>query len=543
MTASKFADYQLRLRNLTLSAEIIIGSEMRFQQLALRLFTDSKGSVSLLFALIALLLFSFIGAAVDYSRWNNARSRTSDALDAALLTAGRSLQTAQSQESAIAAAEATFLQNAKTRLNLFAPKINVQVSADGSALEGKASGKMKTPFMGLLRYGALDVEATSRVGFGFGSGSGGSDLEISMMLDVTGSMCNDGTGPCSTSAKLDALKAAASDLVNIVKQGGSNGPNVRIAVVPFSTRVRVGAAQNAAAENLMTDLTDLAPRNSGWYKQWDNCTGGTVSSEDPDTGTCSTWTAQYMNGAVIIPCVTDRTGPDEFTDAPPGPGRWLNGADGTRRPIAWDSQGTPINPGDGTGASAADPSDLWDYNADGFCWDVEVPNIVMPLNADKDAVLQRINELVAYGSTGGALGTAWAWYTLSPAWSSIWPADSAPGPYEATGGSSPAPLRKIAVLMSDGLYNTHRGIKGSDPVMVSDNAKQICANMKAKGIEIYTVGFDLDSLPAADKARAIDTLQSCGSDIQHFYDALDTAQLTQSFRDIAMQLSQLYIAR
>ncbi len=498
--------------------------------------------MSLLFAMMALLLFSFIGAAVDYSRWNNARSRTSDALDAALLTAGRALQTAQTREQAIAAAETAFLQNAKTRLNLITPKVTVQVTPDGTALEGVATGRMKTPFMGLLRVGALDVEATSRVGFGFGSASGGSDLEISLMLDVTGSMCNDGTGPCSTSAKLDALKAAASDLVNIVKQGGSSGPNVRIAVVPFSTRVRVGPAQDVATEDLMTDLTGLGPRISGWYKQWENCTGGSTSSEEPDTGSCSTWTAQYVTDAVIVPCVADRTGPDEFTDAPPGPGSWLNAADGTRRPIAWDSQGSPVNPGDGTGTSAADPTDLWDYNLDGFCWDVEAPNIVMPLNADKDAVLQRINDLVAYGSTGGALGTAWTWYTLSPAWASIWSADSAPGPYDAL-SSNPPQLRKIAVLMSDGLYNTYRGWKGSDPVLVSDNAKQICTNMKAQGIEIYTIGFDLDSLAAADKARAIDTLQSCGTDIQHFYDALNTEQLKQSFRDIAMQLSQLYIAR
>lgn len=505
------------------------------------LLSETSGSVSLLFAMIALLLFSFIGAAVDYSRWNNARSRTSDALDAALLTAGRTLQTAGTPEEAVAAAEVAFLQNARTRLNLIAPKVSVQVTPDGSALEGVAGGKMKTPFMGLLRVGALDVSATSRVGFGFGSASGGSDLEISLMLDMTGSMCNDGTGPCSSSAKLDALKAAASDLVSIVKQGGPGGPNVRVAVVPFSTRVRIGAAQDVAAENLMTRLTDLAPRISGWYKQWDNCSGGTVSSEDPDTGSCSTWTPQYVTDAVIVPCVTDRTGPDEFTDAAPGPGRWLNGADGTRRPIAWDSEGTPINPGDGTGTSAADPTDLWDYNFDGFCWDVEVPNIIMPLTADKDTVLQRIDDLVAFGSTGGALGTAWTWYTLSPAWASVWSPDSAPGAYDTSG--SPPQLRKIAVLMSDGVYNTHRGWKGSDPVMVSNNAKQICTNMKAQGIEIYSIGFDLDSLPAADKARAIDTLQSCGTDLQHFYDALDTAQLKQSFRDIAMQLSQLYIAR
>ena len=131
----------------------------------LRRLSDTAGSVSLLFALSALLLFSFIGAAVDYSRWNNAASRTSDALDAALLSAGRALQTAASKEEAIAVAEKAFLENARTRLKLVGPTIKIDVSPDGTALEAFAAGKMKTPFMGLLRFAALDVAATSRVGF------------------------------------------------------------------------------------------------------------------------------------------------------------------------------------------------------------------------------------------------------------------------------------------------------------------------------------------------------------------------------------------
>ncbi len=97
--------------------------------------------------------------------------------------------------------------------------------------------------------------------------------------------------------------------------------------------------------------------------------------------------------------------------------------------------------------------------------------------------------------------------------------------------------------MTDGVYNTYRGWKDHDPVVVANNAKQICANMKAKGIEIFTIGFDLDSLPAAQKARAIDTLQTCGTDIDHFYNSIDPVQLKNAFRDIAMRLTTLFIAK
>lgn len=169
----------------------------------------------------------------------------------------------------------------------------------------------------------------------------------------------------------------------------------------------------------------------------------------------------------------------------------------------------------------------------------------MPLTSDKDALLQRIDELVGYGATSGALGTAWSWYMISPNWSSVFSGQSAPGSYADTvpSGSNPPKLRKIAVLMTDGVYNAHRGWMGQDKDMVSANAKSICANMKSKGVEVYTVGFDLASLSGDDHSRATDVLQSCGTDLQHFYDALNAEQLKQSFRDIALQLSQLFVAK
>ncbi|MEQ1717087.1 MAG: pilus assembly protein TadG-related protein, partial [Hyphomicrobium sp.] len=179
---------------------------------------DDAGTVSLIFGMVALVLFSFIGAAVDYGRWSNANARTVDALDAALLAAGRALQSSQSEQDALAVAEKMFLENANSRLQLKSPKVTVAIVDGGMALEANATGKIVTPFMGLMNFATLTVNAHSKVGFSVGAGSsqGGSDLEISMMLDVTGSMCADGEGPCNSSSKLDALKSASSDLVNII---------------------------------------------------------------------------------------------------------------------------------------------------------------------------------------------------------------------------------------------------------------------------------------------------------------------------------------
>lgn len=507
-----------------------------------------SGSVSLIFAAATVVLFSLIGGAVDYSRWNDARSRTADALDAALLNAARALQTSHTKEEAIAAAEKSFLDNAKSQLKVTNPKVSISVAADGTSLEGTAMGKIRTPFMGLMHLRALSVAATSKVGFGIGSGSGkgGSDLEISMMLDVTGSMCNDGSGPCTTGTKIDGLKSAASDLVNIILKSGAGSSAARIALVPFATYVRLGKDNDGPAETLMKKVTNLDATWSGWYKNWQNCNNSSgATSETAGTWNCTSFTPTHAANWRLAPCVTERTGAAAQTDAAPGSNAWILTMDSTRRQLSWDSSDTAIAVGDGKGQTKTDPSDLWNYNDSGTCWDMDQKNIVMPLTNDKSALLGRINDLVGYGGTGGTLGTLWTWYTLSPNWSSVWAASEAPGSYADTvpSGSTPPKLRKIAVLMTDGVYNAQRGWLDQDPVQMATDAKAVCANMKAKGIEIYTVGFDLDSLPAADRTRAIDTLQTCGTDLQHFYEALNAEQLKQSFRDIAMQLAQIYVAR
>ena len=152
------------------------------------------------------------------------------------------------------------------------------------------------------------------------------------------------------------------------------------------------------------------------------------------------------------------------------------------------------------------------------------------------------------GSTGGALGTAFAWYMLSPRWNSVWAGDKAGNAarysqLKATQSNGKPKLRKVAILMSDGVFNTRRGWDDQDQQDASDDAKAVCTAMNANGIEIYTVGCDLDSLPSSERTIAEDTLKSCGSSLEHFYNTLDPAELQNAFRDIAVQLSSVSLTR
>jgi hypothetical protein len=365
------------------------------------------------------------------------------------------------------------------------------------------------------------------------------NLEISLMLDVTGSMCDDGQGPCTTANKLSGLKAAADQLVDTVVWQDQSKYTSKVAVVPFSTRVRV--EPDGQGNNLMKALTNLSPTWSGWYKECIASTGG-GGSENGGNWSCQQYKTSYFNSWKVQPCVTERYFDASSTfglaDDPPGHGSWMNGHDGTRMPASGDSSETPAT--SQTGNSSSDPAEFWNYEPNGVCYDLSNSDQIQPLTNDKAALHSRIDGLDAYGATAGILGTAFSWYTLSPNWANIWTGNSAPQPYAMltqTNSTGAPALRKVAILMTDGGYNTYHSWKDQDVQTVSNIAVQMCNAMKAKGIEVYTVGFDLGSVPQSEKDIATATLRACGSDVDHFYQSLNVQQLNAAFQSIANKVA------
>ncbi len=202
-----------------------------------------------------------------------------------------------------------------------------------------------------------------------------------------------------------------------------------------------------------------------------------------------------------VPCVVERIGTEKFTDAPPGPGQYVT----TERQ---------------TNSSCTQPAS----------------DTITPLTNSKTALHAAINGLTIAGSTAGHLGTAWSWYALSPNWAPYWPSGSGAQAYDAP------KLMKIAILMTDGEYNTQYtadGISGTSPNGDSNTqARALCDGMKAQGITVYTVGFQLGG-----NQTAIGTLNYCATTPGHFYDADDGEQLKSAFRDIALKISSLYLSR
>jgi len=486
-----------------------------------------------------------IGAGVDFQRYAHARSVTSNALDSAVLAGATALWRGDSQAVALAAAQKYYSNNVTNRLEVSADTVSFEIVDQGTAITASGNVEVKTSFLRMAGINTMAVFSDPAAEFPKAKiSSGGGDIEVALMLDVTGSMCSGGVGPCSGGTKMDAMKEAAKDLINYVVRDNQTQAKSRVALVPFSKRIRV--APNGAGGSIMTAMTNLDPTWSGWYNI---CTNHvfTGTSEDGDEYDCDNHQAQQATNWKIIPCVTDRFynvphGIDATDDAP-GMGRWLNANGGQRNPVSMDSADTP--PSDELGLDASDPANHYNWDDSGYC-STDEANQIVPLSSDRTELKTKIDALVGDQATGGALGTAFSWYMLSPNWSGIWGSESEPGPYSdlTTHLSNGAPkLRKVAVLMSDGVYNTYRGWDGKDQQETSDYAVQLCTAMKNAGIEIYTVGFDLDALSGDERTIAETTLQACGTDVDHFYNTLDPNELKDAFRDIATKLGSVSLVR
>ncbi len=159
---------------------------------------------------------------------------------------------------------------------------------------------------------------------------------------------------------------------------------------------------------------------------------------------------------------------------------------------------------------------------------------VQALTNDRNLLKTTINSWNVSTATAGHLGTAWAWYLISPEWSAIWPNSAKPAAYGEKN------THKIAILMTDGIYNTVSGFDNGDYGSTASQSTRIaldtCAAMKAKGITVYTVGFE-----APTDAKA--TLRNCASDPSKFYDATDGDKLRASFRAIANEINNLRLSK
>ncbi|MGI9378025.1 MAG: pilus assembly protein TadG-related protein [Methyloligellaceae bacterium] len=195
-------------------------------------------------------------------------------------------------------------------------------------------------------------------------------------------------------------------------------------------------------------------------------------------------------------CVFERNGADAYTDAAPDNGSFLSAED--------------------------DPAD-----PENFKYSCPASEI-LPITDSRAQLNSSINSFSTGGWTAGHLGTAWAYYLISPEWSDVWPAESEPVEYNE------ADTIKAVILMTDGEFNTSY-LNGAENQTSSDQAIEICDDMKSNNVVIYSVAFQAP-------ANAEATLRACASDDGGYFNAENGEDLREAFRDIAIRLLNLRIS-
>ena len=222
-------------------ASTLIGKAIRsLRNLAARLSSDRGGNVVMIFALVMPALIMITLGGIDINRITTVKARVQDALDAAALAAARSSYTDPDDLQAVAVvALRANLRNASvepfaddavkivlTKDQLIVADIRVQVKT--------LVANVFLPPYGKILDDTLPVSVHSEVN------RSSKDIEVSLVLDITGSMASNN--------RIGDLKNAAKQLIELVVQPAAKQTPYysRMAIVPYSIGVNLGTRADGA---------------------------------------------------------------------------------------------------------------------------------------------------------------------------------------------------------------------------------------------------------------------------------------------------------
>lgn len=458
---------------------------------------DQGGAAAIIFALALLVLAPMTLGLVDIYMVSTQKAQLQDALDAATLFAASSTATTSAQADAIGDKALTS--------NLVLPTGVTLVASTFTLTADKVTGYAEITAPGIAQavWPHGNLKANSEVLRGRDQ-----RVELVLVLDTTASM---------SGQKMTDMKAAATKLVTTMTADPQ--AKLKIGVVPFAQYVNTGVSrrnqtwmtvpadyvQNVAAGACTTQTTKTTCQSQAY-----SCTK--YSDGIPYSSTC------YRS----VNCVTTPLNPPKTTC----PQAY------TINHVYSGCTGSPTYP------KNVQDSDLT-RKYPGYL-DLTCASELLPLTNNFATVKTKISSLTAAGDTYIPAGLAWGFNLISN-----------PVPfteaevYDASGRNLEP--RKAIVLMTDGanskLMNAGNGRHDGNPgngqpaTQANTYTAELCTNIKAQKIEVFTVAFQVPD------AAAKTMLQTCASDAQHYFDATDSAALDASFAAIAQAMRAIYIAK
>lgn len=226
-------------------------------------FSDRKGSVTYIFAFSSLPLLGCAGVAIDYARAVKVQSIVQSAVDSTTLMAAR--EASKMDAAALSALTTPYFRALMSQHKDFVAADPAVTKSDKSVTLSTA-GTVKTHFAGLFGWPEWAVAAASQANFNTRK------IELAMVLDNTGSMGSKG--------KLGELKKASHALLNTLEASAVKPDQIKVALVPYTTRVNLGTADKNAVwlTNTPTGTMTHSYKVPANRLDWEGCIA------DRDTG-------------------------------------------------------------------------------------------------------------------------------------------------------------------------------------------------------------------------------------------------------------------
>lgn len=373
--------------------------------------SGEDGSMAIFVLFIFVIMLMFGGIAVDVMRFETRRVTMQETMDRAVLAAASLTQPDNMEPKAVA--DDWFAKAGlgdQFTVDYTTPTVTTYKDVSQKLVTATAKVRSYNWFMDMMDVDYLEGPMSTQ------AAQGVSQIEVMMVLDITGSM-NDPASAGDTTSKITALRSAATDFVNLVKANDSQN-GVSIGLVPYASQVNIPVN----LRQQFTGITNISSwnfvANAGVQNPFINCveipTGTYTSTALPtstvmpmaavaDTSTSTSTTTNYIAPSTVPPSTSF------------GPRNCTTKTDN---------------------AATTEREDQY--------------NLVMLPTKDKTPVLGRISQLTAGGNTSIAVGMRWGTALLD---------QTARGIYTAIGDASVAgrpadnddvKTRKIIILMTDG---------------------------------------------------------------------------------------------
>jgi Flp pilus assembly protein TadG len=464
-----------------------------FRSLTKNFVAESSGSILPIFGLMVIMMLVIAGGAFDISRTVNAREKLSYAIDAAALSVAAELSTTVMSDAEITQAlEDSFRANLSQAEFLDDVIVNLEFDVDpeNGTIEVCSSAMLGTYFIDLGGYGK-DALGPDVLGFGTCGSVTYSrfDVELALVLDVTGSMRND----------MDTLRDAADGLVDILIPDGTDEEDskVRISLVPYSQGVNLGP------------YADKVKGDAYGYSDGSDCV---TERQDYDDGS-ETYEVKY----------TDKPY-DYYDETDPPPAATFYGGGSNRCssvsemiPLTADREVLvdAIADLDDNGGTAGQTGVVWGWNSLSPFYAEVWPTDSKPEAYDNEDVLKFAiimtdgdnNRYYEFVEEEESCGWKYTW----SGWR--WECNT--------------------VTVNDW---RERGESESYSNTSSTDQRALCEAMKQAGIEIFGVYFGSNNSSAGSR-----NMQSCASD-GNYYQATSADELINAFSNIAKKIQQIFIS-